>query len=635
MCGITGFSGSYNPQLLKKMGAAIAHRGPDGVGEWYDPKGSVGLAHRRLSILDLSNAAAQPMSACFGRYMVCFNGEIYNFKTFHKVLDKHGYDYNKNSDTSILAPLYDLYGVDMLNKLNGIFSFALYDLKFQELFLARDHAGIKPLYYYKEEKNIAFSSEIKSLVNIPNFKNELDNNAILDYLTYLWSPGERTPFKHVKKLLPGHFMKVKDGKCVIKQWYEAPLPKVKSGTPQYDYVKSSDDLLHLFDEVVSDQCLSDVDVSAFLSGGVDSSAIVSSMVHTGHKPKETYCMAFKNSAMADEGFTEDIIYARKVAKHLDVSLNEVIVDETCLDNLPNMVKWLDEPQADPAPLYVNAISQAAANQNTKVLLGGTAGDDVFSGYRRHQAVMMREKFSANINTLLKYVLPFAAKISPEVKGIKRRLQKLAKMYQYDENEFLYRAFEFTPREDVLKMILETPECIGELKCAKSLKNALKRSEEQNPLNKLLLAEFSGFLPDHNLNYTDKAGMAAGVEIRVPFLDKRIIDFAHDLPIEQKIHGSETKYILKKAMESRLPHDVLYRSKAGFGAPLRGWLQGPLKPMVRDILFTENAKIRDILNIEEVKNLVEKSENNQIDGAYTVFACMVLELWLQAFYSTKA
>jgi asparagine synthase (glutamine-hydrolysing) len=300
MCGLAGFVGSFEPSLLKNMTDAIAHRGPDGEGHWIDGMQGVGLGHRRLSIIDLSEAASQPMSAVRNRYMVVFNGEIYNYKTLAADLKRRGYQFNEKSDTAILGPLYDSYGPGMLNKLNGIFSIAIWDRKDQTLFVARDHLGIKPLYYALCEKGLLFASEMKALLQHEALPRSMNPTAMFNSLTYLWSAGEDTMFGDVKKLLPGHYMLYSEEGLRVKTWYTPPMPELdKKGQPIYDKSLKPVHLLDLFDDVVRDQLVADVPVGAFLSGGVDSSAIVASIMAQDKRPLKTLMMlALRKKALA-------------------------------------------------------------------------------------------------------------------------------------------------------------------------------------------------------------------------------------------------------------------------------------------------------------------------------------------------
>lgn len=625
MCGIAGFIGTFQPEILNKMTGSISHRGPDGDGHWFGD--NIGLGHRRLSIIDLSEHASQPMESECGCYITTYNGEIYNFKELAKDLENKGYKFNHNSDTAILAPLYDAYGEKMLDKLSGIFAFAIWNKKESSLFCARDHIGTKPFYYTQNNQgnglNLAFASELKALLHIPKLDKTLDMQSLADYLTYLWCPGEGTLFKNIKKLLPGHFMKIHGDKIKIEKWYSPPLPEIKDDKPIYNQ-KKPEDLLNLLDEIVGEQMVSDVPMGSFLSGGVDSSAIVASMCQHTNKPIETFCI--KND-LKGEGFSEDVVYARMVAERYNVKLHEIEANEEGLADLPKMIEILDEPQADPAPLYVSHISRIAKELGIKVLMSGAGGDDVFSGYRRHQAALLIEKLNGYPKILKSIVASGCNILSHGSGSLSRRMGKLSYLLTQDAKEGILSSYEYTHKNISENILINNNNEIH-----KYFNEVLKCTDGQNSLNKLLYLEAHGFLPDHNLNYTDKMGMSEGVEIRVPLLDKKLFDFAHDLPIEQKIKGTETKYILKKALESRLPNEVLYRSKAGFGAPVRSWIFSPkTENMVNDLLFSSKTTSRGLFNIEEVRKIFEDTKKGISDNAYTILSLMVIELWLRIFF----
>ncbi|HZV20198.1 MAG TPA: asparagine synthase (glutamine-hydrolyzing), partial [Hyphomicrobiales bacterium] len=393
MCAIAGYLGLGSPGNLEAMAAAMAHRGPDGEGFFSDPSAAIGLAHRRLSIIDPTAAAAQPMVSCGGRYRVVFNGEIYNFREIARELIAAGYEFNVNSDTAVLGPLYDRYETQAFGRLNGIFAIAIWDANRRELVVARDGFGVKPLYYAKARGLFAFASELKALLTFPSIAGKLDVAALLDYLVNLWSPGCSTPFQNIHKLLPGHFIRARLDAFEIVRWYAPPLGRSELSR-RNDIGSIGQNLRDAFDRAVTRQCLSDVPIGAFLSGGVDSSAVVASMVKSANPPKRTYCIAFDGPSMLDEGFGDDFAHARMLADRLSVPLTKIAVQEPGAEELASLPFMLDEPQADPAALYVAAIAKAARRDGIKVLLAGTGGDDILSGYRRHRLAALRDRLAA-------------------------------------------------------------------------------------------------------------------------------------------------------------------------------------------------------------------------------------------------
>ncbi len=621
MCGIAGFLGDYQPSLLTAMNAAQVHRGPDGGDIWHHQQAGVGLAHRRLSILDLSASAAQPMVGCGGRYMVIFNGEIYNFKSLYEQL-KVDYELNAYSDTSVLIPLYDRYGTDMLQHLNGMFAFAIWDTQAETLFVARDHYGVKPLYYTQTPRGFLFASELKALLQAEDVDKTLNPDAFADYLCYLWSPGAATPLQHVSKLPPGHALQIKRGQgAQVWCWHRSEM------SFNYNYNKDKKDLSTLLDTVVQEQCISDVPVGAFLSGGVDSSAVVASMVAQNCAPQQTYCMSFHDSSMAEEGFSDDITFAKDMATHFNVPLQEIRSDASVLDNLPALVQMLEEPLADPAPLYVHQIAEAARADGIKVLMSGTGGDDVFAGYRRHQATMLRQRLGLLAPVAGQLALMGSAFVGGH---LQRRLHKLGYMLRGSENDFLRRSFVFSPYAQPNHIFSPEFMNIGKENNENALEQALRASEGHHPLNRQLLMEFAGFLPDLNLLYTDKAAMAASVEVRVPLIDPRLVAFMADVPPAYKINGGVTKWLLKEAVQHRLPAGILQRPKAGFGAPVRQWLCHDRADMVQDILFGSRAATRGLFQTNQLQQFWADVRAQRVDGAYAILSCIMMELWCQAF-----
>lgn len=626
MCGIAGYLGFHGERLLEDMSRRIAHRGPDGSGEWHDGEAMVGLAHRRLSIIDTSPAAAQPMLGCNSRYVVVFNGEIYNFRELGKELRANGYHFNPNSDTAIIAPLYDLKGEAMLQCLEGMFCFALWDRERRELFIARDAFGVKPLYYANISQGLIFASELKALIACRTLDRAIDVGAIRDYLIHLWSPGQRTPLRSVSKLPPGHSIRARGGALHVTEWRLRPAPIFDSG--RVDRRACIQELGALFDRVVADHCVSDVPVGAFLSGGVDSSAIVAAMIGSGNAPRRAYCIGFAGRGLVDEGFSDDLGYAREVAHQLGVPLTALMVDPPTLSDMEALVYTLDEPEADPAPLYVGAIAEAAQADGVKVLLSGAGGDDIFTGYRRHRAAALRARIGVGARLMLGCIPQSVARFIGPIE--RRRLDKLRYMFAGSDDDFLIRAFEFNPLENVSF-------CLGadvrrELDAPPSewLRRALEGTTHWPLVERMLDLELHGFLPDHNLNYTDRASMAHGVEVRVPFLDSRLFSHARRIPWRMKVRFLSEKWALKQAVSGPLPAAVLKRRKTGFGAPIRSWLVNPMNEMVEDLLASRAFRERGLFDSAAVRATYDDVRAGRGDNAYLVLGIMMTELWMRRF-----
>lgn len=630
MCGIAGFSGRFSPGALKRMGERIMHRGPDGFGTFHSEEHGIGLTHRRLSIIDLSSAGGQPMYDATCQVVIVFNGEIYNFKELRVDLVAAGYKFRGNSDTEVLLNLYLYCGESMLQRLNGVFAFAIWDSRIKSLFVARDGLGVKPLYYAKTDVGVVFASELKALLVNPEVGREIDPYAVLAHLTYLWCPAPATILRDVRKLSPGHAMQIRDGE-IQQMWkyYELPYDQkiealsIEEATRQVEQgVRTA----------VERQMVADVPVGAFLSGGLDSSAVVAfaKQVHPD-VPLQCFTIGLKDGG--EDGFAEDLPYAQRVAKHLGVDLHTIYVGAEMTEQLEAMIYHLDEPLADPAPLNALFISQLAREHGIKVLLSGAGGDDIFSGYRRHYA-LQQEHYWSWLPSWGRQLLADGASKLPTRRPLLRRLRKAFEYADMEADERIASYF-YWGRPDRLEGLLSESyrsEVLG-LQVSEPLLQALNAvPSNRAPLDRMLFLESKFFLPDHNLNYTDKMSMAEGVEVRVPLLDPDLVALAARLPINYKQRGREGKWIFKKAMEKYLPNDVIYRPKTGFGAPLRSWLHSDskLKPLMKDVLSREAIMRRGIFDAEAVEALIQKDAMGQVDATYNIFSLMCIELWCRKF-----
>jgi len=581
MCGITGFNGKFETALIKKMNAVQSHRGPDGEGIWVATDARVALGHCRLAIIDLSDAGAQPMRHPESGVVISFNGEIYNYPDLRKELEKKGEIFTGHSDTEVILRLYLHEGQAMLRRLIGIFAFVIWDPNSEELFLARDGVGVKPLYYAALEEGFIFASEIKSLLKYRGLPRDVDLTAIRYYLSYLWSPGERTPLKHVKKLLPGHAMVVSSGRITrIWQFYDLPYDQQKltfSESDAIDAVKST------LEQAVQRQMLSDVEVGAFLSGGLDSSAIVAfARQYAGDRKLRCFTIEMDTREALGEGMVQDLPYARCVADHLGVELNVVRAGPEMAYRLEEMVWHLDEPQADFAALNVLMISELARDSGIKVLLSGAGGDDIFTGYRRHIA-LDKERYWGGLPRATRAGLAYVANRLPTGNPVMRKLRKAFQYADLDAEQRIAAYFDWLSPGRQARIFGPALLYSAEQEPAFAVLQETMRKlpDTTGRLDRMMYIEGKHFLTDHNLNYSDKMSMAAGVETRVPFLDPDLIELAVRLPIDLKHRKGEGKWILKKAMEGLLPNPVIYRPKTGFGVPLRYWLRHQLSGYVRE------------------------------------------------------
>lgn len=666
MCGIIGFSyksSSNDTKLLKGL-SYLSHRGPDDSGHYYNKSNNLGLGHSRLSIIDLTNNGHQPMLSDDSSIVLIFNGEIYNYKELRKELIDAGTHLKGSSDTEVLLHLYlqsEKNGSNIetfLKKLNGIFAFAIWDNKKNYLLLVRDAFGVKPLYYSLNEDGLIFASEIKALspwlksstknLHKSDYQSsdfslnpKLDPSAINNYLTFLWCPGQGTPFNNVLKLCPGEAMLIREGEVKKKfSWYDskkisAPNKNLLVSGSLYSsqraqctkfLIKRTKELLR---EAVHRQMISDVPVGAFLSGGLDSSSVVA---FAKEKNPNIHCFTIEAIGAGEEGIVDDLPYARRVADYLDVPLDVVTVDSSLMaEDLTKMVYQLDEPLSDPAPLNVLYISRLARQKGIKVLLSGAGGDDIFTGYRRHRALMCEKYFTWLPKPVLNSLRHLSANFDQR-KPIFRRFRKLLNGVSMEGDARLINYFRWIDHADLIDLY------------SAEFKSALRDSNNECPmleylkglpesttqLERMLALEKRFFLADHNLNYTDKMSMAEGVEVRVPFLDINLVDFASCIPDTLKQRGGEGKWILKKAMEPHLPKDVIYRSKSGFGAPLRRWMANELREMVCDYLSPSSINRRGLFDSAKVQSLIRKNASGEIDASYTLLSLLCIEIWCQRF-----
>jgi asparagine synthase (glutamine-hydrolysing) len=632
MCGIAGIYSSRDLTIdvasLRKSTNTLAHRGPDDSGFFVNPSGNVGLGHRRLSILDLSAFGHQPMHADDGSVVLVFNGEIYNFREIRLELESKGFSFKGNSDTEVLLKLYLVDGSAMLSRLNGVFAFALWDRRKKALLIARDALGVKPIYFTASNKGFAFASEIKALLHLMPEARELDIASLHRYLSFLWCPGEGTPLKSVRKLGPGEAIWVKEGR-IEKHWTWYQLPVFRGVLADLDQSSAISGTVSHLRKAVHRQMVADVPVGAFLSGGLDSSAIVTFAKEVN---PNIHCFTIESLGAQESGAIDDLPYARKVAQHLGVPLDIISIDANRMaGDIERMVSQLDEPLADPAPLNVLYISQLAREQGIKVLLSGAGGDDLFTGYRRHRA-LQAERYWSWLPRQFRSALSQATSYLDQNHAITRRISKLFKGAALEGNERIIDYFRWIREADILS--LYTPEArntLGAELASTPMVDFLQTlTPAIAPLDKMLALEQHFFLADHNLIYTDKMSMAASVEVRVPFLDMSLVDFAARIPLNLKQHGKEGKWILKKAMEPYLPREVIYRPKSGFGAPLRRWMQHDLRDLLGDLLSADSLRKRGLFEPSAVNRLISDNDSGRVDASYTLLSLLSIEIWCRSY-----
>jgi asparagine synthase (glutamine-hydrolysing) len=623
MCGIyCQFNDHLEIDVIKK---GISHRGPNSFN--HVKIGNLDFVHSRLSILDLSDLGNQPMKTEDGRFILIYNGEIYNHLEIRKS-KLPDISFKSTCDTETLLVGLSKYGADFIKELNGIFSFVLFDTVLDKLMISRDQIGVKPLYIYENTNKFYISSELKTFVNKVHPKS-LNFNAITNYLTYLWSLKEQTPLSAVRRVRPGEIIEidVKGDNFTISSTYPSHEKiNLNSFINEKEYINKLNLLLK---NAVEYQLLSDVPVGFFLSGGLDSSLLLA-LAKEIYPDRKFNCYTIDTQDLdKTEGFVSDLEYARKVAKQFNCPLIEIKADNSILEDFDKMIWHLDEPQADPAPLLVNAICKAAKKDGVKVLIGGTGGDDIFSGYRRHQSLYYEKILEILPNNIFKIILNILS-ILPLSKSLNRRASKFFNNNVLSANERLGDKFKWINTEEVNNLILKSNQSQIVVNRINLIDILNDLNEPKGELDKLLYLEQKTFLVNHNLNYTDKLSMAEGVEVRVPYLDNNVVSFANALPEKLKMKGSLTKYILRKLAEHYLPEDIIYRPKTGFGAPVRKWITEDLENMISKRLSKEEINKRGIFEAEAVWDLIDRNKKGEIDAAYTIWSLLAIDSWMRQF-----
>jgi asparagine synthase (glutamine-hydrolysing) len=630
MCGICGVVGKADEQLIKNMLARIAHRGPDDEGVYIaetSQQERVGLGHRRLSIIDLSQAGHEPMSDSRGEVWLTYNGEIYNFKEIRSQLEALGHRFKSNTDAEVIIYAYLEWGYECVTRFNGMFAFAIWDSRDESLFLARDRLGIKPLYYSDSPAGFVFASEVKALLAIPNHQREVDLAALDQFLTFLWTPGSRTLFNGVFKLPPAHYLVYRNNTIELSEYWDVRFE-------EDDSLSESDWTERLREQIsrsVSAQMLSDVPLGAFLSGGIDSSTIVALMCGVSDSKPTTYTFGFHSDDLRYDIIEDDVKYARKVGEHFGTDYHESFLEPEVMQLLPKLVYHLDEPVADPAIITSYLICRSARERLT-VLLSGMGGDEVFAGYPRHAAVRIAEAYNLIPSFLSRPVVDALPGARPgRLTALFRNTKKLARSAALPARErYLGFGTYFSEREKNDLYIGELAAGARDFDAYEVHRKYFDRVADEAFVNQMLYVDLKTFLPCLNLTYTDKTSMASSVEVRVPLLDHELVELSARVPAALKLKGLTRKYILKRAAERWLPREIVYRKKAGFSAPLRAWLVRDLREMVEDLLSESNTIKRGYFEYGYVRRLIDNNLSGREDNSLKVFQLVTLELWHRAF-----
>lgn len=643
VCGICGLINIGDEDTLFRMVDAIRHRGPDDSGIFCSTLLDgrfVGLGNARLSIIDLSPAGHMPMANEDETVWMTYNGEIYNHIELRKELVSKGHLFKSNTDTEAIIHLYEEYGTACFAKLNGIFSIAIWDKNKEALILARDSFGVKPLYYHASGNRISFSSEIRSLLLIPGFKGKANYKALNTFLTLLWMPGEETLFEGVKKLLPGHYAVLRDGAFISKQYVDVEFPN--NGSRDYQKGKALyEKCTYHVEEAVKRQMISDVPTGAFLSAGLDSSTIVRFMAKNTNDHIETYTIGFPGKYYKGQKTLDDVNVAHKTARRFDCSHHEIIVEPSVMDLLPKLIWYMEEPVADPAIIMAYCVCKEASKSST-VLLSGLGGDELFGGYRKYVAYYLARTYQKMPRSIRSGMLEPLINSMPAMMGTSqmdwvRLIKKMARSGSLPfESRFLMDST-YLAKDEVDEIFSEEMRKLTEHNDPFSFhKSCFERISSADPLHQMQYVDMKTFMVDLNLLYTDKMSMANSVEVRVPFLDRELVDFVvKEVPPSEKVRMEclkySTKSILRKIMKEELPPEVNKHPKAGFGAPINYWLKDDLRPVIEELLSKKAIIERGIFNYEVVKKMKDEYFKGRRDWSMQIWTLLVLELWQRVFF----
>jgi len=628
MCGICGiWNLDGHPvvsDLVIKMNSTMVHRGPDGAGVFVDK--SIGMGHRRLSIIDLSSGD-QPMLSSDGQVIIAFNGEIYNFQELKNLLIQKGHKFKTKSDTEVIIYAYKEWGQGFINKLRGMFAIALWDNRLKTLYLARDRVGKKPLYYYYDEKKLVFASELKAILEVPGIPRQMNFKALDTYFSFGYVPSPMSIFRGIRKLKPGHMARCSLHGVREKEYWDVDM---NGFNPEMTEKTAIEGLRELFDEAVRIRLVSDVPLGAFLSGGVDSSAVVASMA----KLLDGQAVKTSSIGFCEEKFNE-LEFAKIVSDMYGTEHQEAFVKPDALDIIDKIVWHFDEPFADSSAIptwYVSKITR----QNVTVALSGDGGDETFAGYTQRYSM---NRFEDNIrkkipfifrNTLIKGL----SKLYPRIDVLPRplRLKLFLTNLSMSMEQAYHRdmSFYFSQEDKYDLYNSDMKRAVNGFSTFSVFQPFFKHNTNPDPVTRAQYIDIKTYMTEDILVKVDRMSMAHSLEVRAPLLDHKLMEFAATLPSDLKLNNQESKYILKKINERRLPYDILYRKKQGFSVPLAHWLRTGLKEHINDVLFGHGAGIGEYLNSEYVKKLWMSHLQGMNDYSSQIWNVFMFELWRRQF-----
>jgi asparagine synthase (glutamine-hydrolysing) len=625
MCGIAGIfhsdpSQNVDSGLLRRMTSVLSHRGPDGEGVYLD--GAIGLGHRRLSIIDVEGGR-QPMLSEDRTSAIVFNGEIYNYRSLRDALLKKGHKFESRSDTEVILHAYEEYGPACVTLLRGMFAFAIWDAKAQRLFLARDRIGIKPLYYYWNGEKLLFGSEIKPILEDPTVSRAIDPLALDDYLTYLYVPAPKTIFQGIRKLRPGHTLTVSPRRLREEEYWDVVFEPTQGGHES----AVARELLDKLHETTQIHLMSEVPLGAFLSGGLDSSAVVGIMSQLLERPVNTASIGFRESAF------DELPYARQVATHFRTNAYEKVITTDAVGILDELAWHFDEPFADSSMIPTYYVSQVARERVT-VCLSGDGGDENFAGYRRYRFDVLENRVRSLIPApLRRVVFGTLATLYPKADWLPRVLRAktvLENLALSPEAAYFHTMTWLTPPMKKLLYRDGLRKALSDYDPFSVMAEHFARTRDCHPLSRIQYVDIKTYLVDDILAKVDRASMAHSLEVRVPLLDHEMVEYAARIPAPYKLHGRDGKYIFKRALQGLVPPEVLSRPKMGFSIPLAEWFRGDLKPVFEEKVFSPDPFIGSVLNIGQIRHWWNQHQRRTRDYSYQLWSLLMLEVWGRRF-----
>jgi asparagine synthase (glutamine-hydrolysing) len=629
MCGICGIfsfekGASIQPGVIRQMTQVLTHRGPDDEGIYINK--NIGLGHRRLSIIDLTTGH-QPISNQDGTLWIVYNGEVYNYLELMDKLKSLGHIFKTRSDTETIIHAYEEWGDDFVNRLRGMFAFAIWDEKNNKLLLARDRLGIKPLHYMIDRNRIVFGSEIKSILQDPMVKKEVDFEALEDYFTYLYVRAPRTMFKGIKKLLPGHVLICTPEAIRLKEYWDLNFSNVTDASEGY----YTDKLIALLEESVRIRLMSEVPLGAFLSGGIDSSSVVAIMSGLLDSPVITSSIGFE-----DEKFNE-IHYAKKVADRFNTDHHEFIVKPDALKLLPKLVWHFDEPFADSSAIPTYYVSETARRHVT-VALSGDGGDENFAGYRNYFIDRLENYFRIMPDWFRKALFGNMAKIYPKADYLPQFLR--GKTFLQNVSVPPARAYHNTKStfKSEIKNRLYSKELKNEINKYDPFtvfEDYYNKANTDDHLSRILYVDMKTYLVDDILTKVDRMSMANSLEVRVPILDHIFMEFVATIPSDLKLKGKTGKYIFKKALRDLVPEEILERKKWGFGVPIGSWFRNEIKEFTEEILFSSKSRQRGYFDVDYIQKMWKEHQRGIKNYTHHLWILLMFEMWHQTFIDSNS